>query len=131
MENTTEDFIGTRKGTFPASVAEIIDDYKLVINKGEKDGIRKGQRMLVYRVSEEDIKDPETGESLGYLELVRGTGKIIYIQEKMSILESDKTPINSYWSAFPSQLDKYIEKLLEGKLLPFENPQIGDKVKPI
>lgn len=122
MENSTNAPVLEKKGTFPATVAKIIDDYKLVINKGSEDGIREGQRMLVYRVDDEDIKDPETGESLGYLELPIGTGKIIFIQEKLSILESDRL----------QHLSKILESLLtENPKLPFEHPKIGDQVKPI
>ncbi len=91
MENVTEKPILSPKGTFPAKVVKVIDDYKLVINRGEISGIREGQRMLVYNTSEEEIKDPQTGESLGYLDLVRGTGTIIFVQEKISILQSDRT----------------------------------------
>ena len=90
MDTTTDAPVLGKKGTFPATVAKVLDNYKLVINKGSEDGIRQGQRMLVYGISDEEIKDPRTGKSLGYLELVRGTGKIAYIEEKMSILESDK-----------------------------------------
>ena len=50
-----------KKGTFPATVAKVIDDYKLVINRGLEHGIREGQRMLVYPMSDEEIKDPNTG----------------------------------------------------------------------
>jgi hypothetical protein len=91
MENITKTPLLSPKGTFPATVAKVIDEYRLVINKGENSGIKEGQRMLVYNTSDEEIKDPHTGESLGYLELVRGTGTIIFVQDKISILQSDKT----------------------------------------
>jgi hypothetical protein len=48
MENTTEAPVLSPKETFPAKVARVIDQYKLVINKGSIDGIRESQRMLVY-----------------------------------------------------------------------------------
>ena len=134
MDNTTDTPVLGKKGTFPATVARVLDNYKLVINRGSENGIREGQRMLVYCVSDEDIKDPHTGESLGYLELVKGTGKIIFVQEKMSILESDKIFKSSKTNPYPSithswqQLDFLV---LEGKLVPFENPEVGDMVKPI
>lgn len=35
MENVTEKPILSPKGTFPAKVVKVIDDYKLVINRGE------------------------------------------------------------------------------------------------
>jgi hypothetical protein len=133
------------KGTFPAKVARVIDPYKLVINRGLINGIREDQRMLVYCVDNEEIKDPDTGKSLGFLELVRGSGRIIFVQEEISILESDqifegyrKIPISPFSGSFlSSQLSKlqdYRESLGEtfkGTLKPFDNPQVGDLVKPI
>ncbi|MGK7943637.1 MAG: hypothetical protein AB4058_04130 [Microcystaceae cyanobacterium] len=116
MESTTNPPLLSPKGTFPATVAEIIDKYKLVINRGKQHNLEKGQRMQVYRLSDDEIKDPETGESLGYLELLIGTGEIIYVQEKMSILES---------------VEVYNPYLGETLYPAFDKPQVGDKVKPI
>ena len=71
-------------------VVEIIDDgMKLVINAGAGTGIEPGQRYLVYALSDYEIMDPDTGKSLGFLELVRGTGKVTHVQEAMSTIESD------------------------------------------
>ena len=71
MENGTETPLLSPKGTFPAKVVKVIDDYKLVMNRGEISGIRKGQRMMVYPIDDEEILDAHTGESLGYLDLVQ------------------------------------------------------------
>ena len=136
MENLTEAPVIGKKGTFPATVAKVIDGYKLVINKGSEHGIRQGQRMLVYHVSDEDIKDPNTGESLGFLELVRGTGKIIFVQEKISILESDKAEIikirQEYSPGYRITFGLPGSEVRESKdLIRFDNPQVGDQVKPI
>jgi hypothetical protein len=129
MENTTEAPVLSPKGTFPAKVAKVIDQYKLVINKGSIDGIRESQRMLVYYIDNEEIKDPDTGKSLGYLEFVRGTGKIIFVKEEYSILESDSI----YPKYFPpSPLFSFSSDILKaGTLKPFDKPQVGDLVKPI
>jgi hypothetical protein len=140
METQASAPVIAKKGTFPAKVAKVIDQYKLVINKGKIDGIRESQRMLVYCVDNEEIKDPDTGKSLGFLELVRGTGRIIFVQEEYSILESDRVyePYKPMPSLFSSSiggiLDKKREELreyLQGTLRPFDNPQVGDLVKPI
>jgi hypothetical protein len=48
MENVAEKPILSPKGTFPATVVKVIDDYKLVMNRGKQNGIREGQRMMVY-----------------------------------------------------------------------------------
>jgi hypothetical protein len=120
---------------FPANVVKVINNYKLAINRGSEQGIRVGQRILVYCLSDEEITDPNTGESLGYLEIVKGTGKVIHIQEKMSTIESDRKKIESTKfnkslygaSLFPSE-----QQVVESEsLLPFDEPEVGDIVKPI
>lgn len=143
MEQVKNTPLLSPKGTFPATVAKVIDDYKLVINRGSEHRIEEGQRMLVYCISDEDIKDPNTGESLGFLELVRGTGKIIFVQDKISILESDKTIDLSSISGLQNTTHNitiktnsidhlYIGQISEhSNLIPFDNPQVGDLVKPI
>ena len=133
MENVTETTLLSPKGTFPAKVVKVIDDYKLVINRGEISGIREGQRMLVYNTSEEEIKDPQTGESLGYLDLVRGTGTIIFVQDKISIIETDQK--KTYRKRIENSslgLRSYKSEVVESdELKPFDNAQVGDLVKPI
>ncbi|QGZ92043.1 hypothetical protein [Microcystis aeruginosa] len=133
MENVTETPLLSPKGTFPAKVVKVIDNYKLVMNRGEQNGIREGQRMMVYHISNEDIKDPNTGESLGFLELVKGTGRVIFVQDKISIIETDQKKTYRKRIENPSLgLRSYKSEVVESdELKPFENPQIGDSVRPI
>lgn len=65
------------------------DHLQASLNVGSNDGISMGDRFLIYTLSEHEILDPETNESLGFLELVKGTGKVIHLQEKMCTIESD------------------------------------------
>ncbi len=147
MENESKAPVIAKKGAFPATVVEVINEYTLVINKGELHGIRDGQRVLLYAIDDNEIIDPDTGESLGYLEIVKGQGKVVNVQHKMSIVESSKVIQpnlfdsllgGSFYKRFESviatQGKSEIERLkqqIEGVNLPFENPQVGDKVKPI
>ena len=136
MENVTETPILSPKGTFPATVAKVIDNYKLVMNRGEQNGIREGQRMMVYRIDDEEILDPHTGESLGFLELVRGTGRVIFVQDKISIIETDrKKTYRKRIENPPFGLSSYKSEVAEvvesDELKPFDNAQVGDLVKPI
>lgn len=122
---------------FPAVVARIISPRRVVINRGIDHDLHLGQRFLVYSLSEEEILDPITNESLGYLEIVKGTGKIIHVQEKMSTIESDQTEMSnrtitrknhSYLSPF---LGDAVEQIASPKPIGFVSVQVGDKVKPI
>ena len=131
METQASAPVIANKGTFPANVADIINPLRLVINRGENDGVRLQQRVLVYSISNEEIKDPNTGESLGHLEIVKGTGRVSHLQPKLAIIESDKTrsylrkPLSPYASFLGSEVIEASEPV------PFEDPKIGDLVKPI
>lgn len=39
---------------FPTSIAKILSPNRVVINRGSTHGIKEGQRMLVYSLSDED-----------------------------------------------------------------------------
>lgn len=120
---------------FPAAVANIINEYKLVINRGNEHNIRLGQRFLIYSLSDEEIIDPITNEPLGYLEIVKGTGKVINVQERISVIESDKTEISNRKiikkGSLYSFLGDAVEEIESPQRVPFELVQVGDKAKPI
>lgn len=122
---------------FPAKVAKVQDETNVVINRGSNHGVKKGQRFMIYRVTDEMLQDPDTGEELGKLEIALGTGKVIYVQDKWATIESDqplppqsrivKRPIGSF--AFMGN-EEITESFSEGKL-PFNDPERGDYAKPI
>ena len=128
----------SEKKVFPAQVAKVISSIRIAINRGSEDKIKLNQKVLLYSLSNEEIKDPETGESLGYLEIYKGTGKVIAVQDKLSIIESDRDEFtealvksvtqplfsSNFSSGFPSNLTR-------GNKIPFEDPKVGDLVKPI
>ena len=125
---------GTESKSFPATVVRLVNRYTLVINRGHLDGIKNGQRFLIYRLSEDEIVDPETGENLGRLETVKGTGKVIHVQERISTIESDKrgSPTRSIIRRNP--IFAYgVEEMItpSDEIISFDDPQIGDRAKPI
>lgn len=72
-------------------VVKILDDARtVVINLGARDGVCEGMRFLVFCYGEE-LNDPESGEPLGRLEIVRGIGRAKHVQERMTTLTSELT----------------------------------------
>lgn len=69
-------------------VVHVIDQKNIVINVGEIGGIKLGNRFIIFGIGEE-IFDPDSKESLGKLELVRGEGVVVHVQEKMCVVRSD------------------------------------------
>lgn len=109
-----------------AKVASIIDNYRVVINKGEVDGIRIGQRFLILAIGDE-IVDPDTKESLGRIEIIKGKAKVTHIQERMATLETTDTHEIKRRSGSPFVgflFDQSQEVTEEPKA--FVDPAIGD-----
>lgn len=124
-----------KKVNFPASVAKINDEFTLVINRGSDHGVTKGDNFLVYYVEPEELIDPETGESLGNLEIIRGTGTAIHVQPKMTTIKSNRVISkgrvirrqSGIWSSLSGEIVEEPEK----EAVPFDEPYVGDKVKPV
>jgi hypothetical protein len=121
------------------TVVTIIDPFTLVINRGSTHGVKEGMRFLVYSLGEE-LYDPDTKESLGRLETVKGTGVVSHVQEKMSTIRSDmyKTEPGQVKvierSGSLSFLQSGRERIEEGGRrvrLEFDTVVNGDKVKAI
>lgn len=62
-------------------------NYTVIANKGEEQGVKVGDTFLVVGLGEV-IVDPDTGEELEKLEIVRGKVKVTHVQPKISTLES-------------------------------------------
>lgn len=70
-------------------VAKIISTKQLVINAGSKEGLKEGDELeIIDKISDEPVKDPETGENLGYLNVLKGTVVVSRVFPKMSIAEA-------------------------------------------
>lgn len=124
----------SKESIFTARVAKVIDSTKIVINRGSEHDMKLNQKVLVYSISNEEIKDPETGELLGYLEVYKGTGKIVSIQDKLSIIESDRNEFAealAYSMSYPFSPASIPSNTSVCNKIPFEDPEVGDLVKLI
>nr|VFK32127.1 MAG: hypothetical protein BECKMB1821G_GA0114241_11035 [Candidatus Kentron sp. MB]VFK35085.1 MAG: hypothetical protein BECKMB1821I_GA0114274_10995 [Candidatus Kentron sp. MB]VFK76216.1 MAG: hypothetical protein BECKMB1821H_GA0114242_104620 [Candidatus Kentron sp. MB] len=104
-----------------AKVATVLNNYRVVIDAGRNEGVDVGQRFLLYDVGS-DFIDPHTRENLGGLELIKGIGKIIQVQDEMATLETTehKKRLTSTFNESP--------RIFQEKR-PFESPQVGDRVR--
>jgi len=124
------------KPSFPAKVLDVVDPGRVAFNRGARDGIKKGQRFLVYALGKE-LTDPDTGESLGQLEVVRGTGVAVHVQDRVTTIESDMRGPHQRRTVRRSDAYAVLmgrgEEIVEetGTLMPFDGPKIGDLVKPL
>jgi hypothetical protein len=117
-------------------VVRVIDDFTLVLNIGSEHGVSKGDAFLVYYIEPDEIKDPISGESLGRLEIVRGSGSVVHVQPKMCTIKSNRSESGgriirrSSSGALAVLMGETIEQPVK-HAVPFDSPQIGDFAKPI
>ncbi|MDU2208422.1 MAG: hypothetical protein E7E42_01915 [Veillonella sp.] len=125
-------------------IAKVIDDTNVVLNIGSNENVSINDRFLIYQIGEE-IFDPDTKESLGNFEIVKGYGKVTHIQNTMCTLTSDKIKreqsrkiittqksnglLSQYFETNPKELVEEIPG--EEYIVPFDNPEIGDLAKPL
>jgi hypothetical protein len=92
------------------------------------------------------IADPDSGEDLGALELVRGRGVVVHVQEHMATIRSMerrragpakrivREPSRHWMSNYgvPGATGNVIEEELSPEVeVPFDSVQLGDLAKPI
>lgn len=119
----------------PYKVVQIISPYKVVINAGADSELKEGQRFLVYALGEM-IKDPDSGEDLEQIEIVKGTGVLVHLQKKIATIESnmeEKKPITikrrSTLGGMRHLFGDTEETEISREDIPFEEPQVGDLVR--
>jgi cell shape-determining protein MreC len=78
---------------YDALVATIIDEHRVVINKGKQDGVKKGQEYVIFGLGPE-VQDPKTQENLGRVEVLKGRGEVIHVQDNISTVESNEYDFN-------------------------------------
>jgi hypothetical protein len=118
-------------------VAKVVDPHTVVINAGANNGIQIGQRFQIYSLGDE-VLDPVTGESLGHLEMIKGSGSVAHVQDKMATIKSIMTEPggkvlrqrNVVGFSFAGEgLSE--ERLLPPVSVPFSTPKPGDYARPI
>lgn len=123
-------------------VVHVDNKLRVVINIGSEDGVKLHQDYIIYRIGKE-ITDPDTGESLGFLEEVIGRGTITHVQEKMSTLESsefkpgatkvvrkgNQSILDAAYGLFPANTEEVTS--LPDEPIPFRGVRVGDLAKRI
>ena len=65
-------------------VAKILDEEHVLLAAGEADGVKPGFHFVVFEEGEE-VLHPDTGESLGKFEQVKGTVVVEHVQPLLSL----------------------------------------------
>ena len=110
---------------------------ELVVNIGRSHGVSESSTFIVFALGDE-IKDPDTGESLGPLEIVRGRAEAKHVQDKMSTIRSVEkrrvtrdrerpVPRDPIFTPIVSRTEIVTEEV--EVTAPFEGVQDGDLVR--
>ena len=66
-------------------VARVLSSREVAINKGSQDGVRIGMIFKILSTKGSEITDPDTGESLGSVELVKTSVKVTDAQDRIAV----------------------------------------------
>ncbi|MBN1163085.1 MAG: hypothetical protein JXB45_00765 [Candidatus Krumholzibacteriota bacterium] len=70
-------------------VLKIFDEMTLLVNIGSREGLHRGSLIAIVEKGEE-IKDNDTGESMGELELIKKELVVRDAQERMSLCRVER-----------------------------------------
>lgn len=105
-------------------IVKIISDTQIIINIGEKDGVKEGMVFIIYDEGEE-VKDPLTGESLGKLEIRKGKLTVKQTMPKMSLLETGEKLVKK--ESALSEATKSLKVLLEN-YQPYRYERVKERI---
>lgn len=82
-------------------VAEILDDTSVALNVGSSQGVKAGARVQIYR--RVIVRDPDTSEPLGGVEVKTVRMRVVEVREKLCIARVyDRTEPFEYARLIPS-----------------------------
>lgn len=97
---------------------------RISINGGEKDGLKDGDKMVIYRVTDKDIIDKDTGKNYGKIEYLVGYAVINELHNDYSVLAPQKVQIKNMFDIItgkhimePQYKDSEWSDVIEGDLV--------------
>lgn len=123
------------------SVARLLNDRELVINRGATHGVEVGMRFAILAEEGIGITDPETGLEIGDVERPKTLVKVTQVQEKLAVASTYRTKtVGGDWIARlpmfrPQQEPEEIRETLRAETSEFARPlkkeesyvQLGDR----
>jgi hypothetical protein len=91
-------------------VAQILSPTQVILAAGAEQGVREGMEFIIYEWGHQ-VLDPETGESLGRLELHKARVKVSQVQERLSVANTLARTVRRPY--FPSGFATFTETTYE------------------
>ncbi len=72
-------------------VARVLNAREVALNKGSDDGVEVGMVFKILSAKGSDIKDPDTGESIGSVDIEKTSVKVTTVQDRVSVGSTFRT----------------------------------------
>src|SRR6266540_3595082 len=82
-------------------VAKVLNSTSVILAAGSDDGVKEGMEFVIFDLSEM-IRDPETGEELGQLELVKGRVYAVHVQDKLTWAQTKSRTVERVINLIPT-----------------------------
>ncbi|MGY3717011.1 hypothetical protein ACWE42_15975 [Sutcliffiella cohnii] len=69
-------------------IAKILDEYTVIINAGTEHGVELKDRFQILDNEGSAVEDPDTGETIGHLDLIKATVTVKEVYENMCVCSS-------------------------------------------
>jgi hypothetical protein len=96
-------------------VAKVLNPTSVILASGWEDGVKDGMEFVIYSLSE-TIRDPETGEDLGQLEIVKGRVYAVHVQDKLTWAQTKSRVVeratNPYAELMQKEYSGYLASIL-------------------
>lgn len=121
-------------------VVRILSEEKVVLDVGHEDGVKEDMEFVIFSESDH-VYDPETGDDLGVIEIVKGRVKVHHVMDKMSLART-----LTYQVRVPSSFDWVLQaggrletrrrklQVREDQVSPLAEDltvRVGDKVRSV
>lgn len=115
-------------------VAKVVSTTELILAAGAEDGVGDGMEFIVYSLSE-PVTDPETGEELGRLEIVKARLIAAHVQDHMTTARTKSRVKRAYDFGRAIGPEMEADQMAVEKSEPFREPdlivRVGDLVRTV
>ena len=66
-------------------VARVLNEREVAINRGSNDGVEFGMEFNILNSETQEIKDPDTGETLGHLERAKIPVRVTSVYDRLAV----------------------------------------------
>ena len=72
-------------------IARVLNSREVAINKGADDGVEIGMIFKILSTKGSEIQDPDTGETLGSVDMAKTSVKVTSVQERIAVASTYRT----------------------------------------